>query len=181
MSLSPNLSVTLCLCHHPFLSPDVCVTKCPSPNVGTPSKRHYTRQFLQWKTSFCRPFFFAFTLVYPPFSHFFDLFLLFEGVFSAVLWYFPPSKSAFSVFYSLVRGRAQQPADRNSQKNSEKLGATPNQRIKNRKCGFLVVKLPFILTLTPPTPTLDSKKVEFCWKYLPSAKIRHFLGFHWTY
>ena len=70
--------------------------------------------------------------------------------------------SAFSRFFILWLGvtpnfsRAQQSADRNSQKNNEKLGATPNQRIKKRESGFVVEKKPFILTLTPkphPTPT----------------------------
>ena len=57
--------------------------------------------------------------------------------------------------YEQVRGGGtQQPADRNSEeKNTEKLGATHNQRIKNHKGSFLVVKKPFILTLTPnPQP-----------------------------
>ena len=44
---------------------------------------------------------------------------------------------------------AQQPAGPNSQKNTEKLGATPNQRIKRRESGFVVVQTPFILSLTP--------------------------------
>ena len=54
----------------------------------------------------------------------------------------------FLAFFS-----ARQPAGRNSQKNTGKLGATPNQRIKKRESGFVVVKTPFILSLTPKTPT----------------------------
>ena len=55
--------------------------------------------------------------------------------------------------YLLIHGySAQQPADRNSQKNNEKLGATPNQRIKKRESGFVVVQTPFILSLTPKPP-----------------------------
>ena len=34
-------------------------------------------------------------------------------------------------------------------KNTEKLRATPNQKIKKREGGFVVVKTPFILPLTP--------------------------------
>ena len=47
---------------------------------------------------------------------------------------------------------AQQSVGRNSQKNTEKLGATPNQRIKKREVGLSSRQTPFILTLTPKTP-----------------------------
>ena len=40
--------------------------------------------------------------------------------------------------------RAKQPAGRNSQKNTEKLGATPKQRIKKRESGLVVVRAPFV-------------------------------------
>ena len=46
---------------------------------------------------------------------------------------------------------AKQPAGRNSQKNTGKLGATPNQAILEWKSGALVVKTALILTLTPKT------------------------------
>ena len=48
---------------------------------------------------------------------------------------------------------AKQPAGRNSQKNTEKLGAIPNQRIKKRENAFVVVQTPLILSLTPNTHT----------------------------
>ena len=65
-------------------------------------------------------------------------------------------------------------AARNSQKNTEKLGAIPNQRIKKRENAFVVVKTPLILSLTPNTPTLTppfplillkkSILIAFCYK-----------------
>ena len=42
-------------------------------------------------------------------------------------------------------------AGRNSQKNTEKLGAIPNQRIKKREMHLSSKQTPFILSLTPKT------------------------------
>ena len=86
-------------------------------------------------------------LKHIPFFLVFSLNILFKEILSITIFVF------FFFEYLLIhRYSAQLPADRNSQKNTEKIGATPNQRIKKRENGFVVVQTPFILSLTPKTP-----------------------------
>ena len=74
-----------------------------------------------------------------PFSRFLILWLRDAPNFSVFFFFF------FASFgpQAISRIGAKHPAGRNSQKSNEKLGATPNQRIKKRESGFVVVKAPF--------------------------------------
>ena len=74
------------------------------------------------------------------------------AIFHQKLWGWGPISEILA--YILPQFAAKQPAGRNSQKTTEKLGAIPNQRIKKRENALVVVKTPLILSLTPNTPTL---------------------------